>query len=69
MERREVSIRFNSLPVEHRVTIIGNEITTHIQWLEEEKNHYIKEHAKNLKRINDRIKGLEKWLKDLKDDN
>ncbi len=67
MERQEASERFNALPKEHRVTIIGNEINMRIRWLEEEKRFYIKQHQENIKRINDRIKGEEKWLKDLKD--
>ena len=67
MDRQEASDRFNALPKEHRVTIIGNEINMRIRWLEEEKRSYIKQHQENLKRINDRIKGEEKWLKDLKD--
>lgn len=67
MDRKEASERFNSLPEEHRVTIIGNDINMHIKFLEEEKRFYIKQHQENLKRINDRINGLEKWLKDLKD--
>lgn len=68
MEREEVSKRFNTLPREHRTTIIGNEIEMHIRWLEEEKRFYIKQHQENLKRINDRIKHEEKHLRNLKDD-
>lgn len=67
MEREEVTKRFNSLPKEHRVTIIANEREQRIRWLEEEKRFYIKQHQENLKRINDRIKGEEKWLRDLSD--
>ncbi len=67
MTRDEANERFNSLPKEHRVSIIGNEINMRIRWLEEEKRFYIKQHQENLKRINDRIKGEEKWLRDLKD--
>ena len=67
MDRQEAIDRFNALPKEHRVTIIGNEIDMRIRWLEEEKRFYIKQHQENLKRINDRIKGEKKWLKDLKD--
>ena len=67
MDRQEAIDRFNALPKEHRVTIIGNEINMRIRWLEEEKRFYIKQHQENLKRINDRIKGDKKWLKDLKD--
>lgn len=67
MKRQEASDRFNALPKEHRVTIFGNEINMRISWLEEEKRFYIKKHQENLKRIDDRIKGEEKRLKDLKD--
>jgi len=67
MTRDETSKRFNDLPKEHRVSVIGNEINMRIRWLEEEKRFYIKQHQENLKRINDRIKGQEKWLKDLED--
>ena len=67
MDRQEAIDRFNALPKEHRVTIIGNEINMRIRWLEEEKRFYIKQHQENLKRINYRIKGEKKWLKDLKD--
>jgi len=65
MTREEASERFNLLPKEHRVSIIGNEINMRIRWLEEEKRFYIKQHQENLKRINDRIKVEEKWLRDL----
>jgi hypothetical protein len=67
MTTEEASERFNALPKEHRITIIGNEINMHIRWLEEEKRFYVKQHQANLKRINDRIKAEEKWLKDIKD--
>ena len=67
MERQEVTERFNALPKEHRVTIIGYEIEMRIRWLEEEKRFYIKQHQENLKRINDRTKSEEKYLKKLKD--
>ena len=67
MDRQEAIDRFNALPKKHRVTIIGNEINMRIRWLEEEKRFYIKQHQENLKRINYRIKGEKKWLKDLKD--
>jgi hypothetical protein len=67
MERDEAVKRFNDLPKEHRVTIIANEIEQRIRWLEEEKRNYIKQHQQNIKRINERIKGEEKWLKNLSD--
>lgn len=67
MEKKEASDRFNSLQKEHRVTIIANELSMRIRWLEEEKKFYIKQHQENLKRINERIKGAEKWLKELTD--
>lgn len=68
MNREEVSIRFNALPREHRVTIIGNELEQEIRWLEREKRDAIKAHAKNLERYNERIKTLTKSLHDLNDD-
>ena len=48
MKREEVLIRFNALPKEHRVTIIGNEIEQEIRWIEREKRDAIKAHAKKL---------------------
>lgn len=68
MEREEVSKRFNALPREHRVTIIGNDLAQEIRWLEREKRDVIKAHAKNLERYNERIKTLTKSLHDLNDD-
>jgi hypothetical protein len=67
MTPEEANFRFNSLPREHRVTIIGNELNMEIRWLESEKRNYIAEHSKNIKRINDRIKRLENDLKRLND--
>jgi len=67
MEKQEASERFNRLPIDHRVTIIGNETSMHIRWLEEEKRFLIKQYQQNIKRINDRIKGEEKRLKELTD--
>ncbi len=67
MDRKEVSERFNALPKEHRVTIIGNELEQEIRWLEREKRDAIKAHAKNLERYNGRIKILTKSLNELKD--
>lgn len=68
MNREEVSKRFNALPKEHRVTIIGNELEQEIRWLEREKRHAIKAHAKNLQRYNERIKTLTRSLDKLQDD-
>ena len=68
MNREEVSKRFNALPVEHRVTIIGNELEQEIRWFEREKRDAIKSHAKNLERYNERIKMLTKSLHNLNDD-
>jgi hypothetical protein len=68
MNREEVSKRFNALPVEHRVTIIGNDLEQEIRWLEREKRYAIKAHAKNLERYNERIKTLNKSLHNLNDD-
>ena len=67
MERKEVSERFNALPKDHRITIIGNDIEQRIRWLETEKRFYIKQHQQNLNRINDLIKSEEKQLRNLKD--
>ena len=67
MNRQEVSERFNALPKEHRITIIGNELEQEIRWLEREKRDAIKAHAKNLERYNERIKVLSKSLNELKD--
>tara|TARA_R110002020_G_scaffold457738_1_gene674755 strand:- start:327 stop:530 length:204 start_codon:yes stop_codon:yes gene_type:complete len=67
MTRQEASDRFNALPKEHRVTIIGNELEQEIRWLEREKRDYIKAHQANIRRVNSRLKILEKGLKDLKD--
>ena len=67
MTRKEAIERFNALPTEHRVTIIGNEIEQEIRWIEREKSNYIKNHQANIRRINIRIKTLEKALKDLED--
>jgi hypothetical protein len=68
MNREEVSKRFNALPREHRVTIIGNELEQEIRWLEREKRDAIKAHAKNLERYNERIKTLTRSLNQLQDD-
>ena len=65
MTRKEASERFNALPKEHRITIIANECEQEIRFLEAEKRQYIRQHKKNLKRINERIKTREKWLKEL----
>lgn len=67
MNREEVSTRFNALPREHRVTIIGNELEQEIRWIEREKRDAIKAHSKNLDRYNERIKILTKTLNELKD--
>ena len=68
MTREEVSRRFNALTIEHRVTIIGNELEQEIRWLEREKRDAIKAHAKNLQRYNERIKILTRSLDKLQDD-
>jgi len=65
MTRKEASERFNNLPKEHRVTIIANDCENEIRWLEREKREMIKAHKANIKRINERIKSAEKWLKEL----
>lgn len=65
MTRQEASDRFNALPMELRVTIIGNDLENEIRWLEREKRELIKAHRKNLTRLNERISSAEKRLKDL----
>lgn len=67
MKREEVSERFNALPREHRVTIIGNDLEQEIRMLEREKEFIIKQHKQNLNRINERIKILIKSLDKLSD--
>lgn len=67
MTRKEASERFNSLPVEHRITIIANDLEQQIRWLESEKRNAIKLHSSNIKNYNEKIKSLEKWLFNLKD--
>lgn len=68
MKREEVTNRFNSLSREHRTTIIGNDLNNEITWLMREKKAAIDAHHKNLTRINERIKTLEKALENLIDD-
>ena len=65
MTRKEASERFNALPKEHRVTVIADNCEQEIRWLEREKREYIKAHKLNMKRVNERIKSAEKWLKEL----
>lgn len=67
MEKQEVDKRFNNLPIEHRTTIIGNELITEIQWLKQEKTLYKKQYVENCNRMNKKIKILELNLKELKD--
>ena len=67
MTREEATKRFNDLPKEHRVTVIADNCDQEIRWLEREKAEYIKAHKINIRRINERIKTREKWLKELKD--
>jgi hypothetical protein len=67
MERKEVSKRFNELPIEHRVTIIGNELDQEIRWLERQKREAIKAHKTNLKQMNDRISIITNDLRKLSD--
>ena len=66
MTRDEATKRFNALPKEHRVTVIADNCEQEIRWLEREKREYIKAHKLNMKRVNERIKSAEKWLKGLK---
>lgn len=65
MTREEAVKRFNALPKEHRVTISADNCDNEIRWLEREKRECIKAHKLNIKRINERIKSAEKWLKGL----
>ena len=65
MTREEASERFNALPKEHRVTVIADNIENEIRWLEREKRKYIEAHKLNMKKVNERIKSAEKWLKEL----
>lgn len=69
MERKEATDRFNALPREHRTTIIAVELDTEIRWLEREKREAKCAHKKNIHRLNERIKTLERNLKQLKDDS
>lgn len=68
MTRDDVKQRFNALPVDIRTTLIGNELVEEIRHLERERKAAISAHSANLRRINDRIKALEKSLESLKDD-
>jgi cob(I)alamin adenosyltransferase len=68
MTRIELQDRFNNLPREHRTTIIGNELSTEIKWLLVEKKELARVYEAQVKRINDRMKRLNKHLEELKDD-
>ena len=68
MTREEAIERFNALPREIRTTVIGSDLVSEIRHLERERKAAISAHASNLRRINDRIKSLEKHLGELKDD-
>jgi len=68
MTQIEAQDRFNNLPREHRTTIIGNELSTEIKWLLVEKNELTRVYESQVKRINDRVKRLNKHLEELKDD-
>jgi len=68
MTRIELQDRFNNLPREHRTTIIGNELSTEIKWLLVEKKELTRVYETQVKRINDRMKRLNKHLEELKDD-
>jgi hypothetical protein len=68
MTRDEVTKRFNALPKEHRVTIIGNELEQEIRWLEREKRNRQVAHREGLMIINGRIKDLERALRNLNDE-
>lgn len=68
MTREEARERFNALPRDIRTTVIGSELVSEIRHLERERKAAISAHASNLRRINDRIKSLEKHLSKLQDD-
>lgn len=68
MTRKDADDRFNNLSREHRTTIIGNELSSEIKWLIVEKNELVRVYESQTKRINDRIKRLNKHLEELKDD-
>ncbi len=68
MTRTEAQDRFNNLPREHRTTIIGNELSAEIKWLTVEKNELTRVYEAQVKRINDRMKRLNKHLEQLQDD-
>lgn len=68
MTREEVTERFNKLPREHRVTIIGSELDNEIRCLEREKTRRIASHREELLIINGRIKDLTRALENLNDD-
>ncbi len=60
MTKDELIEKFNSLPREYRTIIIGNELLQEILFIQREKNHAIREHAKVLERHNDKIKRLQR---------
>jgi hypothetical protein len=68
MTRDQSKERFNALPREIRTTVIGSSIVDEIRFFERERKAAISAHSANLRRINERIKSLEKCLSDLKDD-
>ena len=68
MTREEVTKRFNALPKEHRVTIIGSELEQEIRWLEREKRNRRVAHREEIMILNGRMKDLERALKQLNDD-
>ena len=68
MTKDEARERFNGLPREIRTTIIGSELVMQIRLLERERKAAMAAHGANLRRINDRIKLVERALADLKDD-
>lgn len=67
MTREEASTRFNALPKNHRVTIIGYELEQEMRWLDRERRDAIIAHRQNIKRINERMVRLEKALIELAD--
>ncbi len=67
MTRDDVTKRFNALPKEHRVTIIGNELEQEIRWIEREKRARQAVYKDEMRIFNGRIKDLERYLEHLTD--
>lgn len=68
MTKEEVTKRFNALPREIRTTLIAVNLSNEICFLEMEREAAKSAHTSNLRRINNRLKLLNKHLIELKDD-